>query len=147
MACDNTVHLMGNEAQTCRHCFGSSLCALSMDSVQPNHTFKASFQTWEQYSCTAAANVFRSFFKMPQEKRMNSFHCVQGGTEKCMWTYFIETTNTFIGWCEIHGDTWAKKNIFFFLHLLVAAFFQANKSFDNDDLLEVSIIMTCKSFP
>lgn len=114
MACDNTVHLMGNEAQTCRHCFGSSLCALSMDSVQPNHTFKASFQTREQYSCTAAANVFRSFFKMPQEKRMNSFHCVQGGTEKCMWTYFIETTNTFIGWCEIHRDTGAKKNQFFF---------------------------------
>lgn len=114
MACDNTVHLMGNEAQTCRHCFGSSLCALSMDSVQPNHTFKASFQTWEQYSCRAAANVFRSFFKMPQEKRMNSFHCVQGGTEKCMWTYFIETTNTFIGWCEIHRDTGAKKKPIFF---------------------------------
>lgn len=89
--------------------------------------------------------MFSEIFEKCHKKKRWTVFTVFKATEECVWTYFIVTTNTFIGCCEICGDTWL--NFFFSFIYWLPAFFQANKSFDNDDLLEVSVIMTCKSFP
>lgn len=81
MAWDNTAHLMGNEAQTHRHCFYPA-SALSMDSVQTNFTFKASFQT-----CNIVAQPLKMFSEVSEKchkKKRWTVFTVFKATEKCV---------------------------------------------------------------
>lgn len=127
---------------------GSSFCALVMVFAQSNDTFKASFQQIDMMQSHSYCKHFQKLKKKKsQERRWTVFARFKATLKKSVWTCFIETTNIFIGSCEILGYTGLTEKWIFILCLLLLASFQTNKSFDNGDLLEVSFIMIYKSYP